>query len=299
MQWQGNFDVKLGKGACLGAGTVLCGGPAASIDIGSNAWIGNDCELSTLGMVQIGAHSSLQHRTQLHGEVKIGAACVGAAGLYISSGTHEFRRKPALPIRLQDRAKSRLPTAQRSRQVVVGDDCWLGIGVVVMPGVTIGRGSIVGANSVVTRDLPPYCIAAGAPARIVGQRLNFQPPTELVATNDDHLPYFYSGFRQISDDATDPAPPRPRGGFAADRQFVLALSVCTGQTVEVQFDSTVSGALEFQGIIHPVAPGINTLRWLVQAVSDVFLSFKWLPDSATEPQDTLVVLNAKVNGAEA
>ena len=50
-----------------------------------------------------------------------------------------------------------------------GDSVWLGAGCVVLPGVTIGRGTIVGAGSVVVGDLPPMCLAAGVPARVLRQ----------------------------------------------------------------------------------------------------------------------------------
>lgn len=52
----------------------------------------------------------------------------------------------------------------RDRTVVIGKNVWLGDGVVVMPGVTIGDGCVIGANSVVTQDIPPFTIAAGTPA---------------------------------------------------------------------------------------------------------------------------------------
>lgn len=52
------------------------------------------------------------------------------------------------------------------RPVVLEDDVWLGAGVLVLPGVTIGRGTIVGAGSIVTRDLPPGVLAFGHPAKI-------------------------------------------------------------------------------------------------------------------------------------
>ncbi|MBE7187857.1 DapH/DapD/GlmU-related protein, partial [Jatrophihabitans endophyticus] len=51
--------------------------------------------------------------------------------------------------------------------VVIGDNVWLGAHVVVTSGVTIGERCVVGANSVVTRDLPPFSVAVGAPARVV------------------------------------------------------------------------------------------------------------------------------------
>lgn len=57
--------------------------------------------------------------------------------------------------------------SQPERSVVIGDETWLGFGSVVLPGVTIGKHVVVGANSVVTHDLPDYCVAVGAPARVV------------------------------------------------------------------------------------------------------------------------------------
>ena len=56
------------------------------------------------------------------------------------------------------------------KPVEIGDDVWLGANVFVMPGVTIGRGAIVSAASVVARSIPPYALVAGNPCRIVGWR---------------------------------------------------------------------------------------------------------------------------------
>ena len=54
--------------------------------------------------------------------------------------------------------------------VIIGNGVWLGNNVCVMPGVRIGDGAVVGANSVVTHDVPPYTIVAGIPARIINQK---------------------------------------------------------------------------------------------------------------------------------
>ncbi|KAI9774022.1 MAG: hypothetical protein M1839_001906 [Geoglossum umbratile] len=53
------------------------------------------------------------------------------------------------------------------KEIHIGEDCWFGGSVVVLPGVTIGNGSTIGAGSVVTKDIPPYSVAAGNPARVI------------------------------------------------------------------------------------------------------------------------------------
>lgn len=61
--------------------------------------------------------------------------------------------------------------------ITIGDDCWLGGNVTVLPGVTIGRGCTIGAGSVVTKDIPPFMIAAGNPARVL-------KPVRLVSAEE-------------------------------------------------------------------------------------------------------------------
>ena len=54
--------------------------------------------------------------------------------------------------------------------IVVEDDVWIGHGATIMPGVHVGRGAVIGAGAVVKRDIPPYSIAVGIPARIIKYR---------------------------------------------------------------------------------------------------------------------------------
>ena len=60
-----------------------------------------------------------------------------------------------------------------ARPVTIGNDCWLGGGVIVLPGVTIGDGTVIGAGSVVTKDIPPDCVAVGNPCRVM-RKINRQ-----------------------------------------------------------------------------------------------------------------------------
>lgn len=59
---------------------------------------------------------------------------------------------------------------EEPKQVTISDDCWIGINVVIVPGVTIGEGSIIGAGAVVTKDVPPYSIVGGVPAKVIKSR---------------------------------------------------------------------------------------------------------------------------------
>lgn len=70
-----------------------------------------------------------------------------------------------------------------SRQTFVEDDVWIGHGAIVLSGVRIGRGSAIAAGAVVTHDVPPYCIAAGVPARVI--RVRFTP--EEILEHERHV----------------------------------------------------------------------------------------------------------------
>jgi acetyltransferase-like isoleucine patch superfamily enzyme len=90
--------------------------------------------------------------------VEIGDYCMFANGCFISDAAHRFD-DPEMPVPWQG-FTTKGPTR-------VGDNVWCGAGVVITSGVTVGRRSVIGANSVVTQDIPEYSIAAGAPAKVI------------------------------------------------------------------------------------------------------------------------------------
>lgn len=99
--------------------------------------------------------------------VEIGAHCMLANGCFVSDAEHRYD-DPQRPVPWQG-FTSKGPTR-------LGDNVWLGVNVAVTSGVTIGERCVVGANSVVTADIPPFSLAAGAPARVLRTISYEQPP---------------------------------------------------------------------------------------------------------------------------
>ena len=174
------------------------GGLLGKITFEPNVYLGKEVELAALGEISIGRETSIQNYGTIHGDVEIGAFCMFGPFLMISSTIHRFRDIPYWHIRDQDELileRPDLAVYPVSDRIVIEDDCWIGSTVAMMPGVYIGRGAVVGANCVVTRDIGPFEVHGGVPNRKIGTRLDFAPPQRISAMEDAHLPYFYRGFR--------------------------------------------------------------------------------------------------------
>ncbi|MEH2157953.1 acyltransferase [Nostoc sp.] len=95
------------------------------------------------------------------GDIRIGKHCLIAAHSGIYANNHNFT-DPMELIKYQGVTR---------QGIVIEDDCWLGHGVTVLDGVTIGKGSVIGAGAVVNRDIPPFSVAVGIPARVIKNRI--------------------------------------------------------------------------------------------------------------------------------
>ena len=136
----------------------------------------------------IGEHTTIGVGTNINGPafiasseaapVFIGKYCAIAHGLRIRPRNHNTGY-PNLQDAFQKRYK--LPTLDAVKgPVVVGNNVWIGDNVTILSGVKVGDGAVVGAGAVVTRDVPPYAIAAGNPARVIRKRFSEETIGQLL-----------------------------------------------------------------------------------------------------------------------
>jgi acetyltransferase-like isoleucine patch superfamily enzyme len=132
--------LEIGRQALLEPNVWLTGPAPARIRIGQGSFLNIGVMVAAAELVEIGDH------------------CMLANGCFVSDASHRFD-DPEKPVPWQG-FTSKGPTR-------VGDNVWCGANVVITSGVTVGERCVIGANSVVTGDLPSHSIAAGAPARVL------------------------------------------------------------------------------------------------------------------------------------
>ena len=178
---------KLGKGTTIGVGVSLkqakkvsigkhCiiddyvhvsvrGDDESEIDIKDKVFIGRSTELKLRnGKIIINPNSSIGSSCRIattDGTVHIGEYVFFAAYCYIGGGNHKSDRTD-IPIAHQG--------FESKGGVNIGDDVWIGANCVIADGVSIGKGSIIGACSLVNKDIPEYSIAFGSPAKVIKSR---------------------------------------------------------------------------------------------------------------------------------
>lgn len=159
-------DLRLGKGAYIDYNVTLYsatgGGP---IKLDSRVRILRGCifETGDSGYIEVGEYSWVNPNTQIAAYIRpviIGKKVLVAANCSFYPHNHGIKGQVAV---FGQKADSKGP-------IMVGDGSWLGVNVTVLGGVTIGENAVIGAGSVVTRNVPPNSIAAGSPARILKYR---------------------------------------------------------------------------------------------------------------------------------
>jgi acetyltransferase-like isoleucine patch superfamily enzyme len=159
---RGSGNIALGRRCRVGRQTEL-NAATGGIAFGEQTSLGPFVVVETRGgQIRIGARSTVGPFCVLygHGGLDIGNDCLIASHVVFVPENHVFARTD-IPIREQGGTR---------KGIRIGDDVWLATGAVVLDGVSIGRGAVIGAGAVVTRDIPDYAIAVGVPARVVGRR---------------------------------------------------------------------------------------------------------------------------------
>jgi acetyltransferase-like isoleucine patch superfamily enzyme len=145
----------------------------------SEAW------LKERGMLVIGRHSYGKPNIVLFAgdsaRVSIGSFCSLASEIEVMpGGNHPTDMVTTYPLRRRLAGTEQPGEPWSKGDVAIGNDVWIGRGVKILGGVTIGDGAVIAAYSVVTKDIPPYAIAAGVPARVVRTRFSEEVVERLL-----------------------------------------------------------------------------------------------------------------------
>lgn len=142
------FIVSCGKNVNIERGANI----SSKLSIGDNSGIGINCEV--IGSTVIG------------NDVMMGPECV------IFTRNHQIERTDV---------SMRLQGFTEEKPVIIEDDVWIGQRVMIMPGIRVGKGSVIGAGAVVTKDVPRYAVVGGVPAKVIRYR---KKDTLYVQNND-------------------------------------------------------------------------------------------------------------------
>jgi acetyltransferase-like isoleucine patch superfamily enzyme len=136
-------NISIGNNVYIGHNTILKGYYKNEMVIGDHTWIGQGCFLHSGGGIEIGK-----------------AVGIGPMVKIITSVHRE-----------DDFSKPLIFCDYEFGKVIIEDGCDIGVSAIILPGVKIGEGSIIGASSVVTKDVEPYTVAAGIPAKVLRNRI--------------------------------------------------------------------------------------------------------------------------------
>jgi len=140
--------IEFGNNVSLGSGTIIeCTGVIR--ELGEKLVIGNYVGFAQNCFIEV------------RGKITIGDNCIFASGVNMAAENHNYTNCE-IPIRQQGATR---------KGIVINKDCWIGTKAIILDGVHIGEGSIIAAGAVVNKDIPPYSIVGGVPAKIIKSRI--------------------------------------------------------------------------------------------------------------------------------
>lgn len=126
--------------------------------VGQSVVVKHNAQIGAGIGLRIGSRSQLGHNCRIGNDVAIGDDVLMGPDVVVMTSSHAFDSLE-IPINQQ----GALPI----RPVIIGNDVWIRTRAIIMPGITIGHGAVIGAGSVVTKDVPPLAVVGGAPARTI------------------------------------------------------------------------------------------------------------------------------------
>lgn len=113
-------------------------------------------------------------------EIEIGNFCsIGENCRFICGGNHKYNLLSTFPFDVYYSKNKKSPSYSKGK-ITIEDDVWIGLNVTILSGVKIGKGAVIGASSVVSKDVPPYAIVVGNPAKIIKYRFNDNVIKKLI-----------------------------------------------------------------------------------------------------------------------
>ena len=137
--------------------------------VGNNVNVERNVQFGPL--LEIGDNSGIGIRCEIYGPVKIGRDVMMGPDVVCYTSGHRFDRTDITMIE---------QGSSEPEPISIGNDVWIGRRVMIMPGVNIGDGCVIGAGAVVTKDIPPYSVVGGVPAKIIKSRLKNDDKTEVI-----------------------------------------------------------------------------------------------------------------------
>ena len=104
---------------------------------------------------------------------KVGKFCSIARNVDIGGFDHDYHKVTTMPLfRMRQMLFNEKPTTSHNEYCIIGNDVWIAAGAQILHKVTVGDGAVIGGGAVVTKDIPPYAIAVGVPARVIKYRFD-------------------------------------------------------------------------------------------------------------------------------